>query len=129
MQWISTGGYDFGNSIQASWAFSSQITQTTDGYGVLGPSIDLQNAFAAEGGDTTRRHGTYMIHGSLYPELTEGGLAPGGYVFPSNASAQGTDAACKKYVVGAANDPDNLGKVAAQRRVTIRISSAMQTYY
>jgi hypothetical protein len=114
MQWISTGGYDFGNSIQASWAFSSQITQTTDGYGVLGPSIDLQNAFAQEGGDSTRRHGTYMIHGSLYPELTEGGLAPGGYVFPANGSAQGTDCAAKKYVVGAANDPDNLGKVASQ---------------
>jgi len=114
MQWISTGGYDFGNSIQASWAFSSQITQTTDGYGELGPSIDLQNAFAAEGGDTTRRHGTYMIHGSLYPELTEGGVAPGGYRFPSSGNAQGTDAACKKYVVGAAGDPDNSGKIAAQ---------------
>jgi hypothetical protein len=114
MQWISTGGYDFGNSIQASWAFSSSIDQTTDGYGELGPSIDLQNAFAAEGGDTTRRHGTYMIHGSNYPELTEGGLLPNGYVFPASGSAQGTDAACKKYVVGAAGDPDNLGKVAAQ---------------
>jgi hypothetical protein len=114
MQWVSTGGYDYGNSIQASWAFSSAITQTTDGYGVLGPSIDLQNAFAQEGGDTTRRHTTYMIHGSNYPELTEGGKAPGGYVFPSNGSAQGTDAACKKYVVGAAGDPDNLGKVEAQ---------------
>jgi len=114
MQWISTGGYDYGNSIQASWAFSSQITQTTDGYGVLGPSIDLQNAFRAEGGDTTRRHGTFMIHGSLYPELQEGGKAPTGYVFPATGSAQGTNAAPKKYVVGAAGDADNAGKIAAQ---------------
>jgi hypothetical protein len=114
MQWISTGGYDYGNSIQASWAYSSQITQVGDGYGVLGPSIDLQNAFAHEGGDTTRRHGTYMIHGSQYPELLAGGSAPAGYVLPSSASSQGTNAEPKKYVVGAPSDPDNLGKVAAQ---------------
>jgi len=114
MQWISTGGYDFGNSIQASWAYSSAITQTGDGYGVLGPSIDLQNAFKNESTDTTRRHYTYMIAGSHYPELQEGGLLPSGYVLPANASSQGTNAEPKKYVIGAPGDPDNGGKTAAQ---------------
>jgi hypothetical protein len=114
MQWISTAGYDYGNSIQASWAYSSAITQTGDGYGVLGPSIDLQNAFVAESSDTTRRHATFMIAGSHYPELQEGGTLPTGYIFPANGSAQGTNAAPKKYVIGAPNDPDNNGKTAAQ---------------
>jgi starch-binding outer membrane protein, SusD/RagB family len=114
MQWISTGGYDYGNSIQASWAYSSAITQTGDGYGVFGPSIDLQNAFITEGGDTTRRHYTIMVAGSHYPELQEGGLLPSGYVLPATASSQGTNAEPKKYVIGAPTDPDNGGKSAAQ---------------
>jgi len=114
MQWISTNQYDYGNSIQASWAYSSAITQTGDGYGVLGPSIDLQNAFKNESTDTTRRHYTFMIAGSHYPELQEGGLLPSGYVLPANASSQGTNAEPKKYVIGAPGDPDNGGKTAAQ---------------
>ena len=114
MQWISTGGYDYGNSIQASWAYNSLITQTGDGYGVLGISIDLQNAFKRETTDTTRRHATFMVAGSHYPELQEGGLLPSGYVFPANGSAQNTNAAAKKYVIGAPGDPDNGGKSAAQ---------------
>lgn len=109
MQWISTAGYDYGNSIQASWAYSSSITQTGDGYGVLGPSIDLQNAFKAEGGDTTRRHSTYMVWGSHYPDLD---AAQGGYTFPKGGGTQGTDAACKKYIVG--SPADNGGKSAFQ---------------
>lgn len=109
MQWISNGGYDYGNSIQASWAYNSTITGTGDGYGVFGPSIDLQNAFAAEGGDTTRRHATIMMPGSFYPDLD---AASGGYRFPVNASAQNQNAAAKKYVVG--TPADNGGKSAAQ---------------
>jgi len=114
MQWVYNAGYDFGNSIQASWAFSSDITQTGDGYGVFGPTIDLQNAFVAEGGDTTRRHYTIMLPGSHYAELQEGGKLPSGYVFPVSGSAQGTNAAPKKYVIGAPSDADNGGKSAAQ---------------
>lgn len=114
MQWVYNAGYDFGNSIQASWAFSSEITQTGDGYGVFGPTIDLQNAFKAEGGDSTRRHYTIMLPGSHYKELQEGGKLPSGYIFPVNGSAQGTNAAPKKYVIGAPGDADNNGKSAAQ---------------
>jgi hypothetical protein len=109
MQWISTGGYDYGNSIQASWAYNSSITGTGDGYAVFGPTIDLQNAFKAEGGDTIRRHATIMVPGSLYPDLD---AASGGYRFPANGSAQNENAAAKKYVVG--TPADNGGKSAAQ---------------
>jgi hypothetical protein len=111
MQWIYNNGYDYGNSIQASWAYSSGITQTGDGYGVFGPTIDLQNAFKAEGGDTVRRHYTIMLPNSYYKELD---FALGGYRFPANGSAQGTNAAAKKYVIGAPSDPDNNGKTAFQ---------------
>ena len=114
MQCVYNAGYDFGNSIQASWAFSSDITQTGDGYGVFGPTIDLQNAFVAEGGDSTRRHYTIMLPGSHYKELQEGGKLPSGYIFPVSGSAQGTNAAPKKYVIGAPGDADNNGKSAAQ---------------
>jgi len=109
MQWISTGGYDYGNSIQASWAYNSTITGTGDGYSVFGPTIDLQNAFKAEGGDTIRRHSTIMVPGSYYPDLD---AASGGYRFPANGSAQNENAAAKKYVVG--TPADNGGKSASQ---------------
>jgi len=109
MQWISNGGYDFGNSIQASWAYNSTITGTGDGYAVFGPTIDLQNAFKAEGGDTIRRHATIMVPGSFYPDLD---AAAGGYRFPATGSAQNENAAAKKYVVG--TPADNGGKSASQ---------------
>jgi len=112
MQWIyngPNGGYDYGNSIQASWAYNSTITGTGDGYAVFGPTIDLQNAFVAEGGDSTRRHSTIMLPGSHYSDLD---AASGGYTFPINASAQNMNAAAKKYVVG--TPADNGGKSASQ---------------
>lgn len=108
MQWISTAGYDYGNSIQASWAYSSTITQTGDGYGVLGPTFDLQDAYKAEG-DVARRKATIMLPGDYYPELNQAG---GGYTLPLNASSQGTHAEPKKYIVG--SPADNGGKSAAQ---------------
>jgi hypothetical protein len=109
MQWIYNGGYDYGNSIQASWAYNSTITGTGDGYAVFGPTIDLQNAFKTEGGDTTRRHATIMVPGSHYPDID---AASGGYTFPANGSAQNENAAAKKYVVG--TPADNGGKSASQ---------------
>ncbi|MDP9046592.1 MAG: RagB/SusD family nutrient uptake outer membrane protein [Bacteroidota bacterium] len=109
MQWIYNGGYDYGNSIQASWAYNSTITGTGDGYSVFGPTIDLQNAFKAEGSDTIRRHSTIMLPGSFYSDLN---AASGGYRFPANGSAQTENAAAKKYVVG--TPADNGGKSAAQ---------------
>ncbi|RYE16016.1 MAG: RagB/SusD family nutrient uptake outer membrane protein, partial [Sphingobacteriaceae bacterium] len=93
----------------ASWAFSSAITQTGDGYGSLAPSFDLVDAFASFSPDTTRRHATIMLPGSYYPEINKAG---GGYTLPLNASSGGTHAQAKKYVVG--SPADNSGKSAAQ---------------
>jgi len=109
MQWIYNGGYDYGNSIQASWAYNSTITGTGDGYAEIGPTIDLQNAFRAEGTDTIRRHATIMVPNSHYADLN---AASGGYTFPANGSAQNENAAAKKYVIG--TPADNGGKSAAQ---------------
>ena len=104
MQWISNGGYDYGNSIQASWAYSNAITQTGDGYGSAAPTIDLVKAFEKEGGDTIRRHFTIMLPGEHYSELN---VSNGGYTLPLTASSQGTQAQAKKYVIGAPSDPNN----------------------
>jgi hypothetical protein len=115
LQWLANAGYGLGNGVQASFAFSSAITQTGDGYGVLAPTFDLQDAYKAEG-DTIRRHATIMLPGETYPELDQ---AAGGYTLPYNASSQGTHAQIKKYVVG--SPADNNGQSAAQ-------STGMNTY-
>ena len=115
LQWLSSGGYGYGNAVQASLAYSSTITQTGDGYGVLAPSFDLQAAFSAVG-DTIRRHACIMLPNEYYPELDQ---AAGGYTLPASASSQGTHAQIKKYVVG--SPADNNGQSAFQ-------SSSMNTY-
>jgi len=108
MQWSSNAGYGFGNQLQSVIALNSTITGTGDGYGELGPTFDLQDAYKAAG-DTIRRHGTIMIPGDYYPEIDK---ATGGYKVPLNASAQGTAAGLKKYVVG--TPADNNGLTAFQ---------------
>jgi hypothetical protein len=111
LQWTSNGGYGFGNQIQSVIADGENgnfLTGTGDGYGELGPTWDLQDAYKAEG-DTIRRHGTIMLPGEYYPELHK---ASGGYTTPLAVNEQGTHAAMKKYVVG--TPADNNGSSAAQ---------------
>ena len=108
LQWLANAGYGFGNGMQASLAYSSAITQTGDGYGVLAPTFDLQDAYKAAG-DTIRRHACIMLPGEHYPELDQ---AEGGYTLPYNASSQGTHAQIKKYVCG--SPADNNGASAFQ---------------
>ena len=115
MQWLANAGYGFGNGMQASLAYSSVITQTGDGYGVLAPTFDLQDAYKAVG-DTIRRHACIMLPGEFYPELNQAG---GGFTLPYNASSQGTHAQIKKYVTG--SPADNNGKSAFQ-------ATGMNTY-
>jgi hypothetical protein len=115
LQWLANAGYGFGNAVQASFAYSSAITQTGDGYGVLAPSFDLIDAYAASAGDL-RRKATIMLPGDYYTYLDQ---AQGGYTLPANASSQGTHAQIKKYVVG--SPADNGGKSAFQ-------STGMNTY-
>jgi hypothetical protein len=111
LQWTSNGGYGFGNQLQSVIAIGDNgnfLTGTGDGYGELGPTWDLQDAFKAAG-DTIRRHGTIMLPGEFYPELHK---AAGGYTTPVSVNEQGTHAGMKKYVVG--TPADNNGSSAAQ---------------
>jgi hypothetical protein len=111
MQWTSNGGYGFGNQIQSVIADSENgnfLTGTGDGYGELGPSWDLQDAYKAAG-DVVRQHGAIMLGGDQYPELHK---ATGGYTVPLAVNSQGVHAAIKKYVVG--TPADNNGNSAAQ---------------
>jgi hypothetical protein len=111
LQWTSNGGYGFGNQIQSVIADGENgnfLTGTGDGYGELGPSWDLQDAFTAAG-DSIRRHGCIMLPGEYYAELHK---AEGGYTVPLAVNAQGMHAALKKYVVG--TPADNNGNSAKQ---------------
>jgi hypothetical protein len=108
LQWTSNAGYGFGNQLQSVIAANSTITGTGDGYGELGPSWDLQDAFTAEG-DSIRRYGCIMFGGALYPEILK---SSGGYLVPYNISAQGMHSAIKKYVVGT---PDDNGGLSAKQ--------------
>jgi hypothetical protein len=111
MQWTSNGGYGFGNQIQSVIADGENgnfLTGTGDGYGELGPSWDLQDAFK-NAGDSVRRHGSIMLAHEYYPELH---AASGGYTVPYQVNVQGVHAAMKKYVVG--TPADNNGNAAKQ---------------
>lgn len=106
LQWAANGGYGKANAMQASLAFSSAITQTGDGYGVLAPTFDLQDLY--ETGDQ-RRKATIMLPGDHYDEIN---MAGGGYTLPADANSQGTHAQIKKYVIG--SPADNGGQGSAQ---------------
>ncbi len=67
------------------------LTGTGDGYGELGPSWDLQDAFVAAG-DSIRSHGCIMLGGDYYAELHK---ADGGYTVPLAVNVQGVHAALK----------------------------------
>ena len=111
LQWTSNGGYGFGNQIQSVIADGENgnfLTGTGDGYGELGPSWDLQDAFKVAG-DSIRRHGCMMLGGEYYAELHKAG---GGYTVPLAVNVQGVHAALKKYVVG--TPADNNGNSAKQ---------------
>jgi hypothetical protein len=113
LQWTSNGGYGFGNQIQSVIADGENgnfLTGTGDGYGELGATWDLQDAYKAAG-DTIRRHGTIMLGGEYYPELHK---ATGGYTCPLAVDEQGTHTGMKKYVVG--TPADNNG--AAEKQAT-----------
>nr|WP_294894429.1 RagB/SusD family nutrient uptake outer membrane protein [uncultured Pedobacter sp.] len=112
LQWLGSGGYGLGNPTQAAFAYNG-ITLTGDGYGLLGPTPDLQDLY--DPGDL-RRHATIMFPGDFYPNIHK---ADGGYTFPLDGNAQGTRTAVKKYVVGSPADNGGVGS---------RQSAANNTY-
>ncbi|MFC4212335.1 RagB/SusD family nutrient uptake outer membrane protein [Pedobacter lithocola] len=102
LQWAGSGGYGRGNPLQASWAASTVITGTGDGYGVLGVTFDALYSFQQ---DDKRFKPTIMVVGSNYPELNQ---ATGGYTQLAN-QGQGTSTFVKKYVVGTPADNGGVG--------------------
>ncbi|HMP20637.1 MAG TPA: RagB/SusD family nutrient uptake outer membrane protein [Ferruginibacter sp.] len=123
LQWTSNGGYGFGNQHQSVIAPNTDITGTGDGWGQLGPTLDLQNAYAAAG-DVVRRHGSIMTAYDFYPQIHS---SAGGYyicridtTFNGKTyravNAQGSGAGMKKYVVG--TPADNSGFSAFQATST-----------
>lgn len=119
LQWTSNGGYGFGNQHQSVIAPNTDISTLGDGWGELGPSLDLQNLYESAA-DVVRRHGTIMTRGDFYPEIhkKDGGYyiarvdtTVNGKIYKA-VSAQGTGAGMKKYVVGTPDD--NNGLVAFQ---------------
>lgn len=115
LQWTSNGGYGFGNQHQSVIAPNTDISTLGDGWGQLGPSLDLQKAYE-DAGDVIRRHGTIMTAGDFYPQLhkKDGGY----YVCRIDTSfngksykainAQGTGAGMKKYIVGTPDDNNGM---------------------
>ena len=91
LQWVGDGAYGTGNALQAYFAHSSSVTGTGDGWGAVGPSIDLLNAYED---DDTRDHATVMRRGDYYSDLN------GGFTVPDDIDVHGADAGIKKYVVG-----------------------------
>lgn len=100
LQWRSAPQWGIGNTNQAYFAYKTTLTGTGDGWGVLGPSIDLQRAYEA---NDLRRQPTIMKEGDFYPQLLSD---EGGFTVGDDCNAQGTDAAVKKYVVGTPADND-----------------------
>ncbi|MEO3406599.1 RagB/SusD family nutrient uptake outer membrane protein [Mucilaginibacter sp. CAU 1740] len=111
LQWAGGAAYGHGNPQQASFAIAG-VTGTGDGYSVLGPTIDLQNAY--EPGDT-RLHGTIMKAGDFYPEINQ---AAGGFTVPASVNAQNTKAGIKKYVVGTPADNGGIGAAQSAANCT-----------
>lgn len=104
MQWTDAG-YGTGNSRQSYFAYTTNLTGTGDGWGVIGPTISLQEAF--EPGDE-RRIATIMLEGDYYPNLL---AAEGGFTVPDDINAAGTLAGAKKYVVGTPADNGGRGRM------------------
>ncbi|MEO5944911.1 MAG: RagB/SusD family nutrient uptake outer membrane protein [Ferruginibacter sp.] len=120
LQWTSNGGYGFGNQLQSVIAPFSDISGTGDGYAELGPSWDLQDAFAAAG-DVVRRKGTFMLGGDFYPELHK---KDGGYTVNKSINAQGVHAGMKKYVVGTPDDNNGFSAFQATSNNTYQLRFA-----
>jgi starch-binding outer membrane protein, SusD/RagB family len=109
---INGSAWGVANSVQGYFGYSNTVTQCGDGWAVVGPTIDLQRAYEPT---DKRRKSTIMLRGDVYTELNVDG---GGYTFPADAGAQGTNAAIKKYVVG--GPKENPGSQNQSQRTEIQ---------
>jgi len=118
-QWIA-GNYGDGNSFQAYFAVSGDITGVGDGWGgAVTATVGLSEMFASQ--DNIRRKATYMMPGDHYSDLNE---SEGGYTH------EGPGANFKKYVVGTPDD--NNGEVrfmsAANNTYILRFAELLLIY-
>jgi len=102
MQWQGGATYGHGNSVQSSFAMNATVTGTGDGYLVIAPTFDLQQAY--EPGDG-RLYGTIMLPNAKYPQINKAG---GGFTVPASIGGF-TNAAVKKYVTGTPADNGGIG--------------------
>lgn len=117
------GNYGIGNSRQANWARSSQITGNSECWGG-GKCVSYDFVQSVESGDL-RRKSIFMGKDDLYPEMRK---AAGGYLYKivhrdpndQNITLEGAAPVLnnlKKYVVGSAED--NGGKVSTGQATAI----------
>lgn len=112
LQWATNGAYGQANPCQSLLAYTTAITGTGDGYGLLGPTYDLQNLYSAQ---DSRRHGTIMLAGDVYPEILQ---STGGFTVGTDVNSGGTHAGVKKYVVGTPSDNGGVGGAQATANET-----------
>lgn len=112
LQWATNGAYGQANPCQSLLAYTNAITGTGDGYGLLGPTYDLQNLYSAQ---DSRRHGTIMLAGDVYPEILQ---STGGFTVGTDVNSGGTHAGVKKYVVGTPSDNGGVGGAQATANET-----------
>ena len=136
LQWME-GGYAFGNSRQANWARSSQLTGNSECWGG-GKSASYDFVQEVEPGDK-RKPAIFMASGDHYPEIRK---ATGGYTYnivsrdPSdpNITLEGSAPVLnnvKKYIVGSADDTGgkvSTGQATAINQYMLRLADIYLVY-
>lgn len=136
IQWME-GAYAVGNSRQANWARSSQITGNSECWGGgKCASYDLvQNIQPTD----KRRSAIYMTQGDYYPEIRK---ADGGYTYKlisrdpndQNVTLEGAAPVLnniKKYIVGSADDTGgkvSTGQATALNQYVLRLADIYLIY-
>ncbi len=136
LQWME-GGYAFGNSRQANWARSSQLTGNSECWGG-GKCATYDLVQHTEAGDK-RQPAIYMAPGDHYPEIKK---SSGGYTYeivsrdPADPNITLEGAApvlnnVKKYIVGSADDTGgkvSTGQATAINQYMLRLADVYLIY-
>lgn len=136
LQWME-GGYAIGNSRQANWARSSQITSNSECWGG-GKCASYDFVQDVEVGDL-RRKAIFMAPGDYYPTINK---KAGGYTYkiinrsPTDPNVVLEGAApvlnnIKKYVVGSAEDTGgkvSTGQATAVNQYVMRLADVYLIY-
>lgn len=96
IQWGTSGQFAEGNGVQSLFA-QAGVTGFADGWGAVGPSIDLQQAYESTTTDE-RFYATIQAPGAFYPDIN------GGFTVSPTIDIHDTKAGIKKYVIGTPDD-------------------------